>query len=229
MQACQLPLFLKAMASKEEETSQEKEVKHVPDVVRSIKRSASFDEEEEEEEVSDDDSDNIPDELSKARKEKRLAMNRASARTRRKRKKVLLESLTNEVTNLTKANQTLQDANDTLRGRVEQLEAALGQAQATIASTLTASVSARVQPRYGLMEQNQEDVLRSLLLGGSAPAMNQSVLGNQLLNAQAAQLFGQQAGARGLLYNAYQANQEALGAQQSFSVPSNANLPKWVG
>ena len=75
-------------------------------------------------------------ELSKMKRERRLAMNRTSARARRKRKKVLLDTLANQVTELTKQHQALELTNGTLRARVQQLEASLTQSQATIATLL---------------------------------------------------------------------------------------------
>lgn len=70
------------------------------------------------------------------RREKRLAMNRASARARRKKKKVMLESLGHQVTELTKKNQSLQGTNETLIRKIDRLETALSQARETIASLL---------------------------------------------------------------------------------------------
>ena len=106
--------------------------------------------------------------LSKLRREKRLAMNRASARARRKRKKVLLDSLANQVTELTKRNQAIQLANETLRSKVDQLESALAQSQATIASLLSDPRQAAlsqpiVRPDLGVAASAHQDALRALL------------------------------------------------------------------
>jgi hypothetical protein len=76
--------------------------------------------------------------LARLRREKRLAMNRESARARRKKKKVLIESLETEVAELTKSNQTLQLSNDTLAEKVRLLETELAVAQ-SVAARLAAS------------------------------------------------------------------------------------------
>lgn len=73
------------------------------------------------------------DELSRLRREKRLAMNRESARARRKRKKVLLETLEQQVADLAKRNQRYQVANESLTAKVHQLETDLAMARQTIA------------------------------------------------------------------------------------------------
>jgi hypothetical protein len=62
-----------------------------------------------------------------AKKEKRLAMNRMSARARRKRKKVLLEALSSQVTDLRRLLQEKESVIAQLRSRNEQLEEALRQ------------------------------------------------------------------------------------------------------
>jgi hypothetical protein len=98
----------------------------------------------------------------KVRKEKRLAMNRVSARARRKRKKVLSDSLANQVIELTKRNQTIQHTNKKLRGKVGHLESALAQAQATIAS-LVATAGAG-----GALRRQQKDGLAQHLLATSS-------------------------------------------------------------
>jgi myosin heavy subunit len=117
-----------------------------------------------------------PNELSRVRREKRLAMNRASARARRKRKKVLLDSLANQLTDITKQNQTLQRSNDTLRARVEQLEPLLAQAQATISAlVLQAGPSLQHHLQLGAtatsLDTATQESIRSLLLA-AGPALN---------------------------------------------------------
>jgi hypothetical protein len=172
-------------------------------------------EDEDMEEGEDANSSNLsgqPKEVQTVRREKRLAMNRASARARRKRKKSLLDSLASQVTDLTKRNQALQLSSDTFRGRADQLESALTQAQATISSLVADSsrgsakqpphqqlgAAASVGSTIGLSAANQE-ALRALLLA-TAPQLNptsfhsaaSSVLEEQIRSAQAAQLLGQQ-------------------------------------
>ena len=149
------------------------------------------------------------DELSRARREKRLAMNRASAKARRKRKKALLDSLANQVLDLTKRNQALELTNKTLRARLEQFESALAQAQATI-TALVAEARSPIKDQLGvvgvtssLTSAAHQDSLRSLLMGdtpsfstGSSIASVADAaagsLENKLFHAQAAQLLGQQ-------------------------------------
>lgn len=72
------------------------------------------------------------DELSRLRREKRLAMNRESARERRKRKKVLLETLEERVEQLAEQNRRYQLVNENLTAKVKRLEADLGFARSTI-------------------------------------------------------------------------------------------------
>ena len=74
--------------------------------------------------------------MSKVKRERRLAMNRSSARARRKRKKVLLDSLANQVSELTKRHDSLELTNSTLQARIQQLQSSLVQAQATITTLL---------------------------------------------------------------------------------------------
>lgn len=62
---------------------------------------------------------------SRHRREKRLAMNRESARARRKRKKVLIESLEEQVAGLTEQNRSLSAMVEALVGKVRQLESEL--------------------------------------------------------------------------------------------------------
>jgi hypothetical protein len=106
------------------------------------------------------------DELTRVRREKRLAMNRESARTRRKRKKILLESLEQQVADLNKRNQSYRIANENLKTKVTQLETDLGMARSTIA-VLTQ------QPRTGAAE-----------LAPGRPLPQEEVLGANELNRQ---------------------------------------------
>jgi uncharacterized protein YggU (UPF0235/DUF167 family) len=94
-------------------------------------------------------------------------MKRHSARARRKKKKVLIEALAIQVTDLTNKNRTLHIDNDSLKIRIAELDAALGQANATI-STLFSKRSQTSQISQAL--ENQE-ALRSFLRG-AVPAMN---------------------------------------------------------
>jgi bZIP transcription factor len=71
--------------------------------------------------------------VARLRKEKRLAMNRESARLRRKRKKTLIQSLESQVLELTTAAQEFQTANERLKDRLRSLEGELQIANTTIA------------------------------------------------------------------------------------------------
>jgi hypothetical protein len=66
------------------------------------------------------------------RREKRLAMNRESARNRRQRKKMMIQSLDDQVAKLRESNQLLQTTNDSLTARIRVLENDLAVARATI-------------------------------------------------------------------------------------------------
>lgn len=65
------------------------------------------------------------DNLSRLRREKRLAMNRESARARRKRKKMLIETLEQQVGDLTRSNEKFKNENQHLVLKVENLSEAL--------------------------------------------------------------------------------------------------------
>jgi hypothetical protein len=113
------------------------------------------------------------DELTRVRREKRLAMNRESARTRRKRKKILLESLEQQVADLNKRNQSYRIANENLKTKVTQLETDLGMARSTIAvlTQQPRTGAAELAPgrplpqgeALGANELNRQDHLRRLL------------------------------------------------------------------
>ena len=75
------------------------------------------------------------DQLSKKR-ERRLAMNRNSARMRRQKKKELIHVLSNEVRELQKQQESMSKKNQALRTKTKQLENALCQAQETITSLM---------------------------------------------------------------------------------------------
>lgn len=140
----------------------------------------------------------------KVRREKRLAMNRASARARRRRKKDLLDTLSTQVSDLTNQKQALQTANEGLKARVEQLEAALHQATNTITAIASASsgASGLSSTTIGGGGGNTDEArLRSLLLGagisgggcnGTAGSGIGLGLGDSFINARAAQLLQQQ-------------------------------------
>lgn len=71
--------------------------------------------------------------LDRLRRQKRLAMNRESARNRRKRKKMLLETLEKQVEEMNQVNTRLRTTNEALTARVTQLESELTMSKSTIA------------------------------------------------------------------------------------------------
>eukprot|EP00934_Nitzschia_sp_Nitz4_P003145 Nitzschia sp. Nitz4//scaffold23_size168460//50670//51695//NITZ4_002211-RA/size168460-processed-gene-0.251-mRNA-1//-1//CDS//3329543611//3135//frame0 len=123
----------------------------------------------------------------KLRREKRLAMNRASARARRKRNKVLLSTLSTQVSDLTQKNRNLQEANEKLIDKVQQLEAALQQSQSVLGNLisqqdhLASAGLAGNSPLTGLHGENHE-LFRSLLNHPSS-SMSGSMLGTPLTPA----------------------------------------------
>lgn len=94
---------------------------------------SGYDSETEDDEGNNGSMEGGGDELNRLRREKRLAMNRESAKARRKRKKMLLETLEQQVADLAKRNQRYQVANEQLTGKVQQLESELLVARQTIA------------------------------------------------------------------------------------------------
>ena len=111
------------------------------------------------------------------KRSRRLAMNRASARARRKRKKVLLDSLAKQVTELTKQNQVLEQNSQTLQGRAQQLESALAQSQATITQLL---LNSKTQPSA------------SAALLGNVPTVSSLPTRSSLVSDSLQALLGQQ-------------------------------------
>lgn len=142
----------------------------------------------------------------KLRKEKRLAMNRSSARARRKKKKVLSESLAKQVSELTKRNQTAQLTNKSLQQKVDHLDSALAQAQTMIASLVAtagdgAGEALRRQRQGGFNQQtsvnpsHDQESLRALLQAAPpyANASNSHTggkWGSSLLSAASTQSAG---------------------------------------
>ena len=92
------------------------------------------------------------DEESRLKREKRLAMNRASARERRRRKRVHMEELEQRVIQLTRQCVALQKTNENLQLYVAKLESDLTQANAAIA-VLSKKEQAATTPRLPALEQ----------------------------------------------------------------------------
>jgi bZIP transcription factor len=94
---------------------------------------------------------------SQHRREKRLAMNRESARARRKRKKVLIESLEEQVAGLSEQNRNLSGMVEALLGKVRQLE-----------SELALSVLGRQQQQHQQQHQQPPTTLHAAGIGQQA-------------------------------------------------------------
>jgi hypothetical protein len=115
--------------------------------------SSSDDGREKKEARKEDDNSNM-DRLARLRKEKRLAMNRESARVRRRRKKILIQSLEGQVAELTSKAQELQSTNARLLTRLQVVESELSMANSTITQLLA------------LQQKLEEGVSRTIPLSG---------------------------------------------------------------
>ncbi|GKY97179.1 hypothetical protein MPSEU_000676300 [Mayamaea pseudoterrestris] len=107
-----------------------------------------------------------------SRKLKRLHMNRESARARRKRKKVLMESLEQQVSDLMKRNQVYRLVNESLTTQVQQLESDLAVANATIVMLRTNSGNAAAAngSNNGSLSSSQQQQQQQHLFGGGNAA-----------------------------------------------------------
>ena len=137
------------------------------------------------------------------RREKRLAMNRASARARRKRKKVMLETLGHQNAELTKQNLDLVNENIALKAQLDKLEAALEQSKVTIAALATRhpgfhasqpsvyslGVSGEIIPSAS---NSMQSLLSSIGTSTIGRINRSSLLGDQMMNLRAAQLLQKQ-------------------------------------
>lgn len=161
--------------------------------------------------ASDDDSGpaSVNNQYNQHKREKRLAMNRASARERRRRKRVLLERLEERVLELTKQLQSQQDANVGLQSHIRKLEGELAQSH-TVIATLSSAANSRGASSAGSVHStagpfagvpsNEESRIRALLLGntpgvGGYPEMGGGVGGslNDILLAERQMLLDLQA------------------------------------
>jgi hypothetical protein len=123
------------------------------------------------------------DALTRLRRQKRLAMNRESARARRKRKKCLIESLEEHVAELTQKNRRYQIATENLTAKVNKLESDLGVARSTISYLTNQN-----QPRSDMLSHmSPADLGLSGVSGasGSSPGSRQGGFQNRLLQSQA--------------------------------------------
>jgi hypothetical protein len=105
-------------------------------------------------------------------RERRLALNRASARDRRKRKNDTLETLSIQVSDLTKKLAASDNENKSLRARVVQLEAALKQTELTVSTlpSMAPSALSSLVRNSVLEEQALQHLLHGVPVAGSAPA-----------------------------------------------------------
>lgn len=94
------------------------------------------------------------DKLATIRREKRLAMNRESARNRRKRKKVLIQTLEVQLDEVSRSNQQYKLANESLSAKVRALENELAVARDTIGQlTSAAAAAATVTGNHAHLQQ----------------------------------------------------------------------------
>ena len=138
---------------------------------------------------SDDDSDDAPDpnenqgdstEQNRLRREKRLAMNRESARARRKRKKILIETLEHQVAELTKSNKKY-------RIQVSELEKELVVAKQTIQILSRPGNPVAQQPSFSFNQGQQT----SHILSSRRAEMEQNDVARRLLQTRNPSVAGQ--------------------------------------
>jgi hypothetical protein len=127
------------------------------------------------------------DNIARLRKEKRLAMNRESARVRRKRKKVLIHSLESQVMELKKSRDEVKSANENLISRLRAVETELQIANATIASLMTKQMPGREAVpsknlQFRILSRQMEPTREALLQRAHLLQHQDSV--NQILHAQ---------------------------------------------
>jgi hypothetical protein len=123
------------------------------------------------------------DALTRLRRQKRLAMNRESARARRKRKKSLIESLEEHVAELTQKNRRYQIATENLTAKANKLESDLALARSTIAY-----LSGQNQPRSDIFSHHMSAAelgLSGVSASVSSPGARQSEFQNRLFQGQA--------------------------------------------
>lgn len=133
--------------------------------------------------------------MARLRKEKRLAMNRESARNRRKRKKVLIQSLESQVSEVSKSKEELKSENEKLSNRLQAVETELQIANATTASLITQRNHSQrdsllSEPfQIGRLAHNSEPSPRSFLRGGHLLPDEST---NQILQSQLASILQQE-------------------------------------
>ena len=115
--------------------------------------------------------DDKTDNLSRSRREKRLAMNRESARARRKRKKMLIETLEQQVSELTRNNEKFKSENGQLVVRVESLSERLAEQEKEL--VLLRSIVGKTQGAHFVSSQSPAH--GSMTSGAVSAAMHGSV------------------------------------------------------
>lgn len=126
----------------------------------------------------DDEEDELDGEEPRLKKEKRLAMNRASARERRRRKRMHTEELEHRVIQLSRQCVALQKTNEGLQLYVAKLESDLAQANAAVT---VLSAKTQDQPRPAHQPRPVQDPVASLLAqaqsqpGGRAGALAETI------------------------------------------------------
>lgn len=144
----------------------------------------------------------------RTRREKRLAMNRESARKRRKENKVLMQSLEIRVAELSKSNQQYRHANESLSSIVQSLENELAQARSVIGrwTSVTSGNQLQLQQRFdpqaglALIARSQPRRNEFGIFPSGIPAGAEVQLGDNLGRLRQAQLeqLTSQGGAAGL-------------------------------
>jgi len=137
-------------------------------------------------------------ELDRLRREKRLAMNRESARARRKKKKFMHETLKTRLDEMSCQNEKLRLSIDTLRATASHLESKLAAAKSTI-ERLTREASGR--------SCGKSDTSR--LSSHALPAPSQHVAIHSLLQGKTS-IFPQLGGSQGTLESLLQRDRSML-------------------
>uniref|UniRef100_A0A7S3P978 BZIP domain-containing protein n=1 Tax=Amphora coffeiformis TaxID=265554 RepID=A0A7S3P978_9STRA len=171
------------------------------------------------------DEDDKTDSLSKLRREKRLAMNRESARARRKRKKMLIETLEQQVSELTRSNEKFKIENSQLVGRVENLSERLAKQDKEL--VLLRSIVGKTQGPHFAASQSQahESMASGTVSAGMHGSVGMSMPPNFALDASDPT---SDVSLRRLLHSQ---NLSSLGAGASgfqFGVPPNRGIDQQI-
>ena len=170
---------------------------------------------------------NIMDNLTKLRREKRLAMNRESARARRKRKKIHIETLEQQVSDLTRSNEKFKRENAQLVVRVEALTERLARQEEEL--MLLRSLVGKSQNAH--LSAQQMPTHPSLASNVASPAMRSLAAVPQGLGATDASAFTSDASLRQLLHTQSLSRAAAeVGNRQGlpYGVPPNRAIDQEV-